>query len=371
MIIICSKELLTHAVQTVQKAVATKSTLPILTGIYLSAKDNQLELQATDYEIGISCKIDAQIEEEGTIVLSGRYFQEVVRKLPGETIEITSSKTDNTIQITSDTSQFNLLSLPAEEFPVLQQIANGNEVSIKDSVLRELIKKTVFACAADEARPIFTGGLLEVKENTIKMVATNTHRLALKKYDYDTNLLSDLIHVIIPAKILVEIARLLITDNLINVTLCCQKNQISFIFNNVYIVSRLIEGQYPDYNKVIPQSFTTKVELPSSHFLDAVERVSLLARDGDYNVIKLQFKKDTVIITSNNPDIGKACETVPALNEGGELEIAFNAKYVTDILKNIDSEKLIFCLNTSLSPACIQPINDNDYLYIITPVRTS
>ncbi|MBP2655670.1 MAG: polymerase beta subunit [Firmicutes bacterium] len=365
----CLRTQLQHAVQTVQKAVASKTPLPILTGIYLEAKDGKLELQATDYEIGISCTIDATIEQAGAVVLSGRYFQEMVRKLPGEIIEIATNKEDRTIKINANNSQFNLLSLPAEEFPVLRQINSDNPINVKDYCLRELIKKTVFACANDEARPIFTGGLLEIDGEEIRLVATNTHRLALKK----ENLVSgnSQIKMIIPAKILSELARLLVGEEEQDVTLSWQKNQVGIAFDNVYIISRLIEGQFPDYNKVIPASYSTTVEIDTNEFLDAVERVSLLAKDGEYNVVKFNFSEKEVIITSNNPDVGKAYETVDSILNGTGLEIAFNAKYIIDILKNIDSDKLVFSLNTELSPACIKPFDNEKYIYIITPVRTS
>lgn len=363
----CTKDMLNHAIQTVQKAIATKTPMPILTGIYLTAKGATLELQATNYEIGISCTIDALVEEPGEIVLSGRYFQEIIRKLPGETIEISSNQEDRTIQITSNQAQFNLLSLPAEEFPVLNKPASDTILTVKDNILRELIKKTVFACANDESKPIFTGGLLEVNQHNITMAATNTHRIAIKKDHIGHN--TNTVKMIIPAKILNELARVMVSDIPMDVTIYYQKNQVSFAFDNVYILSRLIEGNFPDYNKVIPPNFATTITTKTHDFMDAVERVSLLARDTDYNIIKLAFKNDCVIITSNNPDIGKASETVPIIMKGNEIEIAFNAKYVTDILKNITSEQLIFSLNTPLSPASIRPTDDQTYNYIITPVR--
>ncbi|MDD4599748.1 MAG: DNA polymerase III subunit beta [Negativicutes bacterium] len=367
--IFCSKELLNQAVQTVQKAVATKTQLPILTGIYLAANDNKLELHATDYEIGIKCIIDAQVEIPGTVVISGRYFQEMVRKLPGDTIEISSSTEDRTIKITANSAQFNLLSLPVEEFPVLKQLTSDSFMIVKDNVLKELIKKTVFACANDEARPIFTGCLLESNEKDIKMVATNTHRLALKKDSSEQSLNN--LKMIIPAKILHELARIMNSETPIDIKIYWLKNQVAFEFENIYIISRLIEGQFPDYNKVIPPSFATNVLINTKQLLDAVERVALMARDNDYNVIKLAFKTDSITITSNNPDIGKACEVVDAALEGNEVDIAFNVKYISDILKNIDSENLKFSLNTPLSPASIRPIDDENYIYIVTPVRTN
>lgn len=367
--ITCAKDKLNYAVQAVQKAVASKTPLPILTGIYLSAKNGKLELQATDYEIGISCTIEAEVHEPGDTVLSGKYFQEMVRKLPGDTVQLESSKEDRTIKINSNFSQFNLLSLPAEEYPVLKRPTGDNLFTVKDEVLKDLIKKTVFACSTDEARPIFTGGLLEADQDGIRMVATNTHRLALKKADADPA--ANPIKMIIPAKILNELARVLNYEEPMDVTVYWLKNQVMFVFDDIYIISRLIEGQFPDYNKVIPASFNTTVKINTSDFLDAVERVSLLARDGEYNIIKFAFGGDMVTITSNNPDIGKAYETVAAQISGNDLEIAFNAKYVTDILKNINSEEMTFALNTPLSPARIKPLDDDNYTYIITPVRTN
>lgn len=372
--ITCSKDRLNHAVQTVQKAVAAKATLPILSGIYLSAENNKLELQATDYELGICCTIDAQVDIPGKIVISGRYFQELVKRLPGDTVEIASSTEDRTIKIMAGTSQFNLLSLPADEFPVLKSLfdkQNGtSNLTIKDNVLRDLIKRTVFACATEESRPIFTGALLELTENDVRMVATNTHRLALKKSITEQTTNNSNLKIIVPSKVLNELARLLNSELPVDVNICWEKNKVAFRFENVYLESRLIEGQYPDYNRVIPPEFGTTATINTALFIDAVERVSLMAKDGEYNVIKFQFNTSEVIITSNNPDIGKAYETIPVSTEGTDITIAFNAKYVTDILKNIGSPELLFSLNTPLSPASIRPVNDENYTYIITPVRT-
>lgn len=367
--ITCQKSDLQHAVQTVQKAIASKTPMPILTGIYLSANNGRLELQATDYEIGISCTIDAEIKETGKTVLSGRYFQELVRKLPGDSVNLTFSEDSKMMLITAGPAQFNLLNLPAEEFPVLKQLQSESSMIIKDNVLRELIKRTVFACSNDEARPIFTGALLELTENKVTMVATNTHRLSIKHDILEKT--SAPFKMIIPGKILSELARLLVDDIPTDVTLTYRHNQVSFAFNDVYIISRLIEGQFPDYNRVIPESFATTAKIKADIFQAAVERVSLLAKDGDYNVIKMAFKNDEIMITSNNPDVGKASEAVPAEIDGGEVEIAFNARYVTDILKNITCEKLLFSLNTPLSPASIHPLDEIDYDYIVTPVRTN
>ncbi|MDR1701593.1 MAG: DNA polymerase III subunit beta [Sporomusaceae bacterium] len=383
----CAKSDLNNAVQTVQKAISNKNTVPILTGIYLSAKDGKLSLEATDYEIGISSTIDAEIEVEGNIVLAGKYFQELVKKLPGDIVEIAQNREDRTIKISSLMSEFNLLSMSAEEFPVLnrnnKQIKEGqNFIKVKDNILRELVKKTVFACATDDSNPIYTGALLENTLEDIRMVATNTHRLAIKKIRRDdpiTNVDIDnyiagnethkLCRLIIPAKVLNELARLMVYELPVDVEIYWEKNKVSFIFENVYFESRLIEGKYPEYFKVVPEKFNTVANINVSLFYDAVERVSLMAKEGDYNVIKFAFQKDCVNITSNNPGIGKAYESVPVNLEGDELEISFNAKYIIDILKNITSDNIIFSLTTPLSAASICPDDEEEYIYIITPVR--
>ena len=381
----CNKDDLNHAVQTVQKAVSSKPNLPILAGIYLSARNNKLELQATDFEIGISCIIDADIETPGQTVLSGRYLQELVKRLPGEKIHFSANKEEKTIKIISHSAEFNLLMLPAEEFPVLNPMNNNNNAtddisgrffSIKDDIFRDLIKKTIFSCGVEESRPIFTGALLEKHSSEICMAGTNTHRLALRRYIMSEQVENTIpqenpVRLVIPAKILGEIARQLNTELPKDISIHWEKNQICFSFDQVYIISRLIEGNFPDYNRVIPTSFETTALIKKDDFMDAVERSSLMAKDGEYNVIKFSFDQSMITVTSNNPDVGKAYETVSCQMQGAPITIAFNAKYVSDILKNIESENLIFSLNTPISAACIRPDGDDLYTYVITPVRVN
>jgi len=365
--ITCNRLALHQAVQTVQKAVSAKAQLSVLSGIYLAAADGQLELQATDYELGISCKIAADIQLPGKVVIAARYFQELVRKLSGETIQIELSTAERSVQITSGSSTFNLLCMPVEEFPVLKPLINDQPIRLQTTILRELIQKTIFACSNDESRPIFTGALLLIEEGTITMVATNTHRMAYKK---DTAASEHPLKMIIPAKMLSELGRIMPAGDE-NVTIYNLKNQVAFVFDNVYFLSRIIEGQFPDFNRVIPTQFNTTVQLKTDDFLAAVERVSLLSSSGDYNVVRVEVTADSLLVRSNNPDVGKAVEQVAATVDGQQFEIAFNARYVTDILKHLDDPECIFQLIAPLSPASIKPLTDADYVYIITPVRTA
>jgi len=369
--ITCTKEDLIHASVSIQKAIAVKTTLPVLTGIYFCATDNKLEMQATDYEVGISCTIPAQVEKPGTIVLSGKYFQDMVRHLPGDSVQISSEEEDRTIRITAGASQFNLLSMPAEEFPYFTPFTTDKTVIIQDNILRELIRKTVFACAVEDTRPIFTGALLETDGSgqCIRMVATNTHRLALRKMNHQSEA-DEQLKMIISSKILNELSKIMANDHPQDVKITWQRGKVGFQFDDIYLKTCPIDGQFPDYNRVIPPTFETSAIIVTDELKDAVERVSLLARDGEYNVIKFIFSEKQLMISSNNPDIGKAFETLPIELTGKEIEIAFNARYISDILKIIDAPKIVFSLNTPLSAASIRQHNDEDYIYIITPVRT-
>ena len=279
----CHKNELAQAIQLVSKAIANKPQTPILSGIYIEAKDNQVELHATDNEMGIISIIPSEVEQEGKIVLSGRYMQEVIRRLPGDTVTISQEIDENISKIQSAASNFTFLSMPANDFPTVKRLEGGVHFKIQDNVLRDIIKKTVFACSTDEARPVFTGCQMEINGETLKMAATNTHRLSVKK-EVIAHLSGDL-HIIIPAKILNELLRALNSDMPVEVDVCCSSNQASFQFENVVFMSRLIEGQFPNYDSVIPKNFATTVTLDTQDFLDAVDRVSLISRSADYNII--------------------------------------------------------------------------------------
>lgn len=285
--ITCNKNELTNALQIVARAVASKPQTPILSGIYLRAEGTTLELQATNYEIGLVARIEAEIEEAGELTVGGRYFQEVVRKLPGENVKLACAADEKIVHIESAMAKFTLLSMNAAEFPTIQPLKGNLDFAIKDNILRDLIKKTVFACSNDEARPVFTGCSLEVTENKVTMAATNTHRLSVKSETFDQSIGN--IKVIIPSRILQELLHNMSSDIPTDVKISCSYNQISFSFDNLYMTSRLIEGQFPNYRGVIPPEFATHVKADTASFAAAVDRISLIARAGVYNTIKLEL----------------------------------------------------------------------------------
>lgn len=366
--IICEKDTLLSALQIVQKATATKTTLPILTGIYLTAENGNLEMQATDYELGISVHIPVTVLNPGKVVLSGKIFPDIVRKISGKTIEISTTANSTMVSVIAGKSEFKILSFPPDEFPVIKRIESTNRIVIQDAVLKDLIQKTVFACSTDESRPLFTGALTELVDQKLVMVATNTHRLALKKIEAPAGILP--LRIIIPGKLLTEIARVLNYENPIDVTLSWLKNQISLAFENIYIVSRIIEGQFPDYKKVIPTDFLASCILKASDLYDSVERVSLLARDGEYSIIRIKLTEGLMTLIGNNPDAGSATENVEVDYEGDILEIAFNARYLMDVLKVAGNASVQLHFRSALNPVMVNIVGDETFTYVLTPIRT-
>ena len=365
----CQKNELAGAISIVSKALSSKPQMPILSGIYLRATDHQIEIEATDFELGIIVAIDAEIAQPGQMTLPGRYFQAVIHKLPGDTVSIDEDSEAKSVRIQSDAANYTLRTMNASEYPCIHRLEGDLHVTIKDNILRSLVKKAAFACSNDESRPIFTGVYMDIDQNTLTMAATNTHRLAVKKETFDAPI--GAIKLIIPAKVLTELQHILTSEIPSDVEVTCSLNQVSFAFENIYMTSRLIEGAFPNYRNVIPQNLTVKVEAKTSELSAAMDRVSLISRANDYNVVKLDFHDSELHISSSNPDIGHAEETIPVAIEGDAIQIAFNATYLVDVLKALDGETCTISLHQPLSPITITEPDDPDFIYVATPVRTA
>lgn len=364
----CLKQELTGALSIVSKALSSKPQMPILSGIYIKSEGDHLMIEATDFELGIIVTIPADIETPGQLALPGRYFQEVIRKLPGDNVSIAEDTEEKSVRITSAQANYTLRTMNAGEYPGVHQLEGDLHFVIKDNILRSLVKKTVFACSNDESRPIFTGVYMDIDQNTVTMAATNTHRLAVKKETFDEPI--GAMKLIIPAKVLGELLHILTSEIPSDVRINCSFNQISFSFENIYLTSRLIEGAFPDYHRVIPTNLTTHVQLKTDEVSAAMDRVSLISRANDYNVVKLSFADQKLHISSSNPDIGHAEETIPAHIDGDELTIAFNATYLVDVLKTLDGDVCTIDLHQPLSPIAIRDSDDPNFIYVVTPVRT-
>lgn len=364
----CQKEDIVQAIQIVMKAVSPKPQTPILSGIYMKAEGNQLTLQATDYEMGIICNIEAQVAAPGEMVLAGRYAQEVIRRLPGTTVDFEYNNQEKMVYITSNRSKFSFLSMEATDYPTIARVEGRSSFQISDVILRDLIQNTAFSCSHEESRPIFTGCLLELKEDSILMAATDTHRLAVKSDTLEE--FQGEQKLIIPSKLLNELQKILQSDMPRTVNISCSPTQISFEVDNVYISSRLIEGQFPDYHRVIPVEFKTAITLKTDEIKGIIDRIALISRTNDYNVITMEFANSMVKIYSANPEIGNGEEYGSAVINGDDIRISFNADYINDCLKLIKSPEFTLSLNGPLDSAGIRTESEPNFVYIVTPVRS-
>ena len=374
-----AKNDLISALQIVSKGLSTKPQTPILSGIYMTAKEGQLELQTTNYELGFILTIPAEIHNTGTAVLPGKYLTEFARKLPAEEVSIDTDSSDGLAVIQSGAARFTLRTMEISDFPVLHRMDGTLHFTIKDRTLARLVKKSAFACLREEQRdrrPIFTGCQLEVDGKEVTFAATNVHRLAVKSEQLEED--AGQIRVIIPAKFLEEVTRTISSEVPADIHVTCSYNQVSMSSGSIYMTARLIEGTFPDYRRVIPreENIRTKVTLDAASFASAVDRASLIARTDQYNIVKLSFAQGLMRISSNSPEIGEAEETIPAEVTGDDVTIAFNASYLMDALKSLDSDTCILSLQGSneqgvnLSPMTIREEADPNYIYVVTPVRT-
>lgn len=362
--ILCRREDLITGVNTVQRAVSLKNTLPILQGIRLRTENGCLWFEATDLEFGIRCLLPINVQEEGQVVLPARLFSEIARKLPDTDIRIESI--DNNVNIYYDDSHFAINGYDPEEYPELDDISSNEIIEIPAVLFKNMIKQTIFACAAEETRPVFTGIFIQIEKENIFMVSTDTHRLALCKSQINGN--DKEFKGIIPSKTMHEINRLINEDDLL--TIKYNNSRVIFKFGTVQILTRLIEGQFPNYKQVIPQSCNTKLLINSKRLLDTVERASLLSKDNylKTNTVRFNIENNSININQYS-EMGKISEQIEIEQEGEDVAISFNAKYIIDVLKVIESENILLETSGSFSPCIFKPENNEDYLCLILPLR--
>ena len=360
--ITCTKKELNEAINSVFKAVAVKPPAPILSGIYLKAEGSTLTIEANNLDLGIRTTIPINTEIPGEIVVSGKFLQEVIRKLSGDIISIVYDDEAKVVTLQSDSSSFKLLALPVEDWLHIKEPEVEIAFSMPAITLRALIRKTVYACAHDDSRPMFTGCLLQIDGTNITMVGTNTHRMAVMRDTVADDLGN--MKFIIPSKALGELARKA-------VAIRCSQKDIDFTFNNVYIKTRLLAGDFPQFDKVIPKESTIIARIDTEELLDAIDRVGLISKETDYKTIKFAFKENELTLSSTSPEIGNAEETIEAQVEGGEFDISFNVNYMIEALKVIDTKTCVMKMSGRLKPADIREADRDDFVYIVTPIRTN
>jgi DNA polymerase-3 subunit beta len=359
-----SKEKLLEGLQTVQNVVSTRTTLPILSNVLLQAGDGQLRLTTTDLDVGVCGAVEAQIDKPGATTLPARRLSTIVRELPASEIHV-EVDSKNVAAIRCGQSFFKILGLPEEEFPPLPKFEDAKEFKIGQKELRDGLKKTSYAISSDETRYVLNGILFSFKENKLTMVATDGRRLALVDLEVEFPR-SQEVEIIIPTKCVTELSRLVGEEG--DLKMMVGENQVAFEANGTLLVSKLIEGNYPNYRQVIPAEAKERVTLERELFHNAVHRVSLLASEKS-NSVKLVFSKNNIEIAANTPDVGEARESLPVSYKGKEFSIAFNPEFLMAPLRNLANDEVYLDLIDEMSPGVIKI--QTPFLYVLMPMRIS
>jgi DNA polymerase III subunit beta len=359
-----SKEKLLEGLQTVQNVVSTRTTLPILSNVLLQAEDGKLRFTTTDLDVGISGTVEAAIEKPGATTLPARRLAGIVRELPAAEVSI-EVDSKNVASIRCGQSFFKILGLPEEEFPPLPRFEGAKEFTLKQKELRDGLKKTSYAISTDETRYVLNGILFSFKDNKLTMVATDGRRLALVDLEVEFPR-SQEVEIIVPTKCVSELARLVGDDGEVKMTV--GENQVAFEVKDTLLVSKLIEGNYPNYRQVIPGETKERVSLERELFHNAVHRVSLLASEKS-NSVKLVFTKNNIEIAANTPDVGEAHESLPVNYKGRDFSIAFNPEFLMAPLRALPEDEVYLDLIDEMSPGVIKV--QTPFLYVLMPMRIS
>ena len=355
------RKIFCDGIQVVQNIITTKSTLPILSNILLETHQDKIRLTATDLDVGITCLIPVDMQEAGAITIPAKRFGDIIKELPSENISITTKK-NNLVIIDTESCQFKIMGLGREEFPKLPEFKDKEVIKIEQAILKQMLGLVVFAASTDETRYVLNGILFTINKGNLVLVATDGKRLAIAEKKINQEM-DKSISVIIPIKTIHELNRNLKDGG--EVAIMLGQNQMMFDFGDVVIISRLIEGEFPDYQQVIPPVSGNKMKIERNQFLLAVKRAALLATQ-DYQAVKLEVFKNKLVVSKSTPDIGESREEIPVEYQGKELVIGFNPAYLMDVLKNLVDEKVELELIDSEKPGVVRSAG---YVYIVLPMR--
>ena len=358
-----TKEKLLECLQQVQNVVSTRTTLPILSNVLLQTNGSEVRLTTTDLDVGVRGSFEAVIEKEGATTLPARRLFTIIRELPSSEIQFDVDG-KNAASIRSGQSFFKILGLPEEEFPPLPKFDDSKVVTIRQKDLRDGLRKTSYAISTDETRYVLNGVLFSFKDNKLTLVATDGRRLAMLDIDLEFPR-SHEADIIVPTKAVTELQRLLTDDGDVRVSVGGSKSRL---ISTTRLVSKLIEGNYPNYRQVIPGEMKERVTLERETFLNSLRRVSLLASDKS-NSIKLNFSKNNIDITANTPEVGEAKESLPVAYKGREFSIAFNPEFLMAPLRNLAEDEIFLDLIDEMSPGVIKI--QSPFLYVLMPMRIS
>lgn len=363
----CERDVLVEALGTAQRAVASRGgALPVLSGVRLEVSGDQLHVAGSDLDLTIQVQIQVAAETDGVVVLPARLAADIVRALePGA---VTLDAGEDEVRITSGRSNFAVRLLPSADFPRLPVASDqADAVTLSAAELAEALRQVVRAASADDARPILTGVLMTAEEGGLRLVATDSYRLAVRDLP-GTAVLREGQEVLVPSKALTELQRLL--SGAEQVTLRLAEHDVTFEVGNVRLTSRLIEGEFPPYRRLIPSNYPNRLIIEKEALLDAVRRVKLLVRDAT-TPVRMALRPDGIELTVITTEVGQASEDVDAKFEGAELTVAFNPAYLIDGVEAVAGDEILLETIDALKPAVIRPTEGSEYLYLLMPVRVS
>jgi DNA polymerase III subunit beta len=355
--------------QVVSRATAVRSAVQTLAGVLITAGEGKLLLSATDTEIGLRSHVEGNVERDGSILVGGRLLVDVLRSLAGDEVELEHDPSRGELSVRSDGAQFALRTLPVEDFPRLPEL-EGEGITVSAGTFAETIGRVAKAASRDETRPVLTGILVSVDDSLLRMVATDSYRLSVRETSVETKAPAAF-EVNVPARALQELSRVLGDTGVEDVSASSRENQIVFKAGRVTLSSRMIDGQFPNYRQLLPETYEHEIHVDRSEFLAVARRVSLMAQRNA--PLRLRFETGSVTMSAQTPDVGEASETLPVDYQGEPLEIGFNPQFLQDGLESVGSDELVLKLISPLRPGLIEAARDSEgedrFLYLIMPVR--
>lgn len=370
----CLQENLAKGLAIVGRAVATRSTLPVLSNILLATDEGRLKLAATNLEVGINCWIGAKVEEDGATTVPARLLTDFVNSLPPDRIDAQLVTRTQTLNLRCVNYEANIKGIDAQEFPLIVALSEDAGMSLEPVKLREMINQVSFAAAVDESRPVLTGVLAEISGSRLTMAAADGFRLSVRSAEL-AGAVPEPASVIIPARALQEVARVSTEEeNPIRVTIAPNRSQVFFRMSNIDLISQLVEGSFPDYKQIMPKSYSTRTVVDSAELLKAVKIASFFARDAA-NIVRLQITPGEgglggkLRVNATSAELGDNVADINADVEGPAIEIAFNAKYLLDVFGVISMPKVALETSNPSSPGVIRTVGDDSFVHVIMPMH--
>jgi DNA polymerase-3 subunit beta len=348
------------------RGVSTRSAIQTLAGVLVKVEGGRAELQATDMELGVRVGLELSDSTDGSAVVPGRLLLDVVRSLPKDdlTLEYRSSQQD--VEVVSGPARFHLRTLPAEDFPKLPDTPESGVLTVPSEAFVDTINRVARAASRDETRPHLTGVLVSASEKELRMVATDSYRLSVKETTLDEPL-SGSLEANVPARTLQELGRIAAAAGAGTIGVAALENQVVFTVDDVVLSSRLVEGRFPNYQQLLPDSYDHELRVNRAELVDVVRRISLLAQKNA--PLRLSFSEGAVQVSAQTPDVGEASETLPIPFGGEPFEIGFNPEFFRDGLESAESDDLVLKLISPLRPGLIQSGDDGGFLYLVMPIR--